>query len=199
MNDSQSGGEYMNKKQLIVQAAIEAFKENGVHKATISDIVKRAGIAQGTFYLYFPSKWSLMPAIAEVMVEKTLDVVSDNVNNNAPYELQLQQIIHSIFDVARTYHDIQALIYAGLAATEHLKEWETVYAPIYKWLQQWLVEAQEAGFVRQGVKPEAVSKLMIGLIESAAEQIYLYDSDAEAHADAQQQQVYELLQHALKN
>ena len=53
--------------------------------------------------------------------------------------------------------------------------------------------------MRQGVKPEAVSKLMIGLIESAAEQIYLYDSDAEAHAEAQQQEVYELLQHALKN
>lgn len=189
----------MDKKQMIVQASIEAFKENGVHKATISDIVKLAGIAQGTFYLYFPSKWSLMPAIAEVMVAKTLDVVNENVDKSAPHQEQLQHIIHSIFEVARTYHDIQALIYAGLAATEHLKEWETVYAPIYEWLQQWLVEAQEAGFVRQGVKPEAVSKLMIGLIESAAEQIYLYDSDAEAHAEAQQHEVYELLQHALKN
>ncbi|HJH11948.1 MAG TPA: TetR family transcriptional regulator [Metalysinibacillus jejuensis] len=188
----------MSKKDGIVQAAIEAFKENGVHKATISDIVRRAGIAQGTFYLYFPSKWSLMPAIAEVMVHKTLDVVNQTVDEQATAEVQLQQIIKAIFEVARNYHDIQALIYAGLAATEHLKEWETVYAPIYEWLQSWLMNAQAAGFVRSTVQPEAVSKLMIGVIESAAEQIYLYDSDAQQHAKAQQQQVFELLYHALK-
>ncbi len=49
---------------------LKCFRKKGVEKTKISDIVKLAGIAQGTFYLYFPSKLSVMPAIAEVMVEK---------------------------------------------------------------------------------------------------------------------------------
>lgn len=53
------------------------FQEKGVEKTKISDIVKLAGIAQGTFYLYFPSKLSVMPAIAEVMVEKMILAVKE--------------------------------------------------------------------------------------------------------------------------
>jgi hypothetical protein len=39
----------VNSKR-IVYAAIEVFQEKGVEKTKISDIVKLAGIAQGTFY-----------------------------------------------------------------------------------------------------------------------------------------------------
>lgn len=187
----------MSKKELIVQAAIEAFKENGVHKTTIADIVKRAGIAQGTFYLYFPSKWDLMPSIAEIMVAKMVAIVESRVHNNADYDTQLRETIAAIFEATEAYKDVQAIMYAGLASTEQLNAWEQVYEPIYEKFAEWLIEAQQAGFVRSNLKPNAVAKLMIGLIETAAEQIYLYDANKEAEAQAQQSEVYELLIRAL--
>ncbi len=58
------------KKGRIIHAAIDIFSEKGIDQTKVSDIVKKAGIAQGTFYLYFPSKLAVMPSIAEVMVEK---------------------------------------------------------------------------------------------------------------------------------
>ena len=70
----------MGKKKLIVSAAIDSFLEKGIHKTTISDIVREAGIAQGTFYLYFTSKWALMPAIAEVMAGKILQTMKESVD-----------------------------------------------------------------------------------------------------------------------
>ena len=45
----------MDKRAAIIDAAIAVFAEKGVEKATVSDIVKRAGIAQGTYYLASPS------------------------------------------------------------------------------------------------------------------------------------------------
>ncbi|GAE31294.1 TetR/AcrR family transcriptional regulator [Alkalihalobacillus hemicellulosilyticus] len=54
-----------NKLPLIVDAAITRFKEKGFEHTSVSDIVKQAGVAQGTFYLYFKSKNELVPAIAE--------------------------------------------------------------------------------------------------------------------------------------
>ncbi len=43
----------------IVNAAIEAFYEKGYHNTSISDITRLAGVASGTFYIYFDGKYSL--------------------------------------------------------------------------------------------------------------------------------------------
>ena len=201
MNDSQSfvceGDKQMNKKEMIVHAAIEVFREQGIEKTKISDIVKAAGIAQGTFYLYFPSKLSLMPAIAEVMVVKTMAIVQASVQESATFSVQIEQLVEAIFQVTHDYHEIQALIYSGLASTEHLKEWETVYAPFYQWISERLQEAKEAGIIRSSIHADRTAKMIIGLVESAAEQIYLYDSEQEDQARIQQAEVNDFLRHAL--
>ncbi len=49
----------------LVAAAATVFAETGVGRATVSDIVKAAGVAQGTFYLYFDSKDDAVLAVAE--------------------------------------------------------------------------------------------------------------------------------------
>lgn len=187
----------MGKRTAIIQAAIAAFQENGVEKTKISDIVKKAQIAQGTFYLYFPSKLALMPAIAEVMVEKTMEVVQKTVKEKALFERKLELLVDAIFLVTEEYHDVLALIYSGLAATEHLKEWETVYAPFYEWLSQFLQEGKAKGEIRSSIQPDRTAKLIIGLIESAAEQIYLYDVSQEDQARIQKAEVNEFLRYAL--
>ncbi|WP_318614020.1 TetR family transcriptional regulator [Sporosarcina sp. YIM B06819] len=187
----------MNKKEMIVHAAIEVFQKQGIEKTKISDIVKAAGIAQGTFYLYFPSKLSLMPAIAEVMVEKTMAIVQESVQQSATFSVQLEQLVEAIFQVTHDYHEIQALIYSGLASTEHLKEWETVYAPFYQWISERLREAKEEGIIRSSIHADRTAKMIIGLVESAAEQIYLYDSEQEDQARIQQAEVNDFLRHAL--
>ncbi len=167
----------MNKKEKIVQSAIQVFTEKGVEKTTVSHIVKTAGIAQGTFYLYFPSKLSLMPAIAEVMVQLTLKTVIETVDETASFEEQLQQFTDAIFAVNKEHHEIQAMIYSGLASTEHLKEWESVYAPMYQWVSTLIENGQIQKVIRADSHPDQLAKLIIGLTESAAEQIYLYDEE----------------------
>lgn len=187
----------MNKKDNIIRAAVKIFSEKGIEKTKISDIVKEAGVAQGTFYLYFPSKLSLMPAIAEIMVEKTLTIIKGNVQEDVSFSTKIEQIIDSIFMVTRDYNELQALIYAGLASTEHLKEWEAVYDPFYVWVSDLLREAKSEGVIRETIHVERTAKIMIGLIESAAEQIYLYDSDKDDQARIQKIEVNQFVKHAL--
>jgi len=43
------------RKELL-GAALEIFGERGYATTTISDIVRAAGVTQGTFYLYFKNK-----------------------------------------------------------------------------------------------------------------------------------------------
>lgn len=44
---------------MIIEAALEKFYEGGYHGTTINAITQHAGVAAGTFYLYFPSKMAL--------------------------------------------------------------------------------------------------------------------------------------------
>ncbi|ARF18151.1 TetR family transcriptional regulator [Sporosarcina ureae] len=189
----------MGKKTAIVHSAIEVFQEQGIEKTKISDIVKRAGIAQGTFYLYFPSKLSLMPAIAEVMVMKTIEIVKLTVDDEAAYPQQFEQMVDAIFKVNKEYYEILAVIYSGLASTEHIREWESVYAPFYEWISEKLEAAKTAGAVRQSIKPERTAKIIIGLIESAAEQVFLYAQHDESEADRQKEEVLDFMSHALQS
>lgn len=47
------------KEDSLLATAYELFTTKGVSKTSISDIVKEAGVAKGTFYLYFRDKYDL--------------------------------------------------------------------------------------------------------------------------------------------
>jgi AcrR family transcriptional regulator len=53
------------RRNQILDAATRVFAEKGVHRATIKDIARAAGIADGTIYNYFANKDALLIGILE--------------------------------------------------------------------------------------------------------------------------------------
>jgi TetR/AcrR family transcriptional regulator, fatty acid metabolism regulator protein len=61
----------INKRNAIVQAAIDVFSKKGFHRSKISDIAKLAKVADGTVYLYFKNKDDLlMKTFESIFVDK---------------------------------------------------------------------------------------------------------------------------------
>ena len=56
---------YESKKDIIMQAAVELFREKGYNSTTIRDIAVRAGIGKITFYQYFKDKRELFLECAD--------------------------------------------------------------------------------------------------------------------------------------
>jgi AcrR family transcriptional regulator len=54
-------------RQKLLDAAEEVFGRDGYHRASIIDITRAAGVGQGTFYLYFPSKEALFIELVRAM------------------------------------------------------------------------------------------------------------------------------------
>jgi len=54
-----------NNRRAILDAAQEIFTEMGYGAASIRDVVRRSGLAAGTFYNYFPDKQSVFRAVLE--------------------------------------------------------------------------------------------------------------------------------------
>lgn len=62
-----------DRRQEILDAAIRVFIERGVYEPTVADITAAAGVAKGTFYLYFESKEHLLGALKEQMVDEMME------------------------------------------------------------------------------------------------------------------------------
>jgi AcrR family transcriptional regulator len=57
----------------IMDAAVHVFARKGVARTTVADITEGAGVAKGTFYLYFDSKEHLLGALKERYVDGILE------------------------------------------------------------------------------------------------------------------------------
>ena len=62
-----------DKRVRITDAAVEVFAEKGFHQARISDIAKKAGVADGTIYLYFKNKEDLLLSVFEEKMDYLLE------------------------------------------------------------------------------------------------------------------------------
>jgi AcrR family transcriptional regulator len=67
------------KRAELAAVAAGVFIERGVARTAVSDIVSAAGIAQGTFYLYFESKDDMVVAVADRFVSEIAVVLEASV------------------------------------------------------------------------------------------------------------------------
>src|SRR2546429_453619 len=59
------------RRKQILDAATQVFAEKGFHRATIKEIARVAGIADGTIYTYFASKDEVLIAVLDRLNETT--------------------------------------------------------------------------------------------------------------------------------
>ena len=101
------------KEDALYNTAFELFTTKGPNKTTISDIVEKAGVAKGTFYLYFKDKYDIRNKLAS---HKTSDLFYDayqavRQNQIEGFSAQLHFMIDHILDALEK--DYQLLIFVS--------------------------------------------------------------------------------------
>ncbi len=66
-------------RQMIKKHALELFNEKGVQHTSINDIVREAGIAKGTFYLYFKNKDDLIEEVFDRYRKQFIDDIASKI------------------------------------------------------------------------------------------------------------------------
>ena len=108
-----------SKKQLIKMNFDfdNLFIKKGINDTSISDIVNEAGVAKGTFYLYFKDKWEIHEA---VIIEKSKKLFNEAIDKTTKKNLKsfpdkLISIIDYIIDVLSNNKDLIKLINKNLS------------------------------------------------------------------------------------
>lgn len=101
------------RKEQILNAARKVLNEKGYDSATVSDIVKEAGVAQGTFYLYFSSKIEAVMELGQQLMHEVAQRVAVRVTPEMSFEEQLRMLISTGFEVAHENADLCRLLHVG--------------------------------------------------------------------------------------
>jgi len=72
------------KKQLLLDSSFDLFMKKGWLETTISDIVKQAHVAKGTFYLYFKDKYDIRNNLIAYKANQLLLNAHDDLKSNHP-------------------------------------------------------------------------------------------------------------------
>lgn len=141
------------RRQQILHNARDVFAKRGYHAAKIDDIVAAAGVARGTFYLYFEDK----RAIFEEIVDKTfarLGMAVMRVDTEDParvgdqIEENIRRIVHALLeDPATTKILLSDAVGLDPAFDRKLLFF---YEEVGKLLEASLSDGQERGIVAEG-------------------------------------------------
>ena len=160
------------RRQQLLTAATAVFATRGYRAAGISDIVSAAGVARGTFYLYFESKAQIFLAIAddfydrlELAIEQggTLPATSGGADGRS----LLQASFRRWFEFFHRHR---------LAATVMLKEAPAIDPRFDRGIAELRQSAythfaerfrrfQQLGLVRPSLSPDLVAHLQVGMFE----------------------------------
>ena len=81
----------LQKQEALLTAAFSLFTENGITGTSISSIVEKAGVAKGTFYLYFKDKYDIRDRLIRQKAGLILSNALNMLNSSSAISLSLEE------------------------------------------------------------------------------------------------------------
>lgn len=97
------------KKEALFNTAYELFTTKGITSTTISDIVEKAKVAKGTFYLYFTNKYDIKNKLVVHKTQELFDVAGAALEKEQIHGLE-DQMIFLIDHLINSLKDDKALL-----------------------------------------------------------------------------------------
>ncbi|GAA0456554.1 TetR/AcrR family transcriptional regulator [Alkalibacillus silvisoli] len=85
------------KYKLILDAAVEVIAENGYHHSQVSKIAKKAGVADGTIYLYFKNKEDILVSLFEEKMGQFVSKIKEEIERIEKADEKLYKLIEMHF------------------------------------------------------------------------------------------------------
>jgi AcrR family transcriptional regulator len=97
-------------RQRVLEAAEQVFGDRGYHGASVTEITKSAGVAQGTFYLYFRGKKEIYLDLVDEL-GRQLRVITLEASAGSNSYADAQRLgFKAFFDFARNHKHIYRII-----------------------------------------------------------------------------------------
>jgi TetR/AcrR family transcriptional regulator, fatty acid metabolism regulator protein len=154
------------RRKQILDAATQVFAEKGFHRATVKEIARVAGIADGTIYTYFASKDEVLLAVLDRLNETTERkqqfVLGDEQDLKAFFRAYLRQRMALLWPNAEVFRAVlpELLVNAELRK----RYYEQVLAPTIAVGEQFSQGQSEQLQINIPLTVRAIAGTLLGLL-----------------------------------
>jgi TetR/AcrR family transcriptional regulator, fatty acid metabolism regulator protein len=155
----------VDKRALILEAAVRVFARKGYHAARVGDIAAEAGVAHGLLYHYFDSKEKLLESIfretwAELLA--ALEKVEDEVR---PADEQLRQVAAILLRSWRNDPDLVRVLVREVARSPQLGGRVDEIERAFAVLERIIERGQREGELRRDLDARLAAWIVYGALE----------------------------------
>ena len=157
----------VDKRRVILDAAVRVFARQGFHRCRVSDIADEAGVAYGLVYHYFQSKDEVLDTLFLERWDVLLEAIREVDASDEPARAKLHAIAGFIIESYRHDPELMKVIIvevtraANSFGAAHLGKITEAYAQIRGIVEQ----AQRDGEFRDAVTAEFAAMAFYGAIE----------------------------------
>ena len=156
-----------NKREVLLQAAIEVFAAKGSNCATIADVAKKARVALGTVYVYFESKDDLLQHCMQEIVDSELaSIIKKTEGILDPMDRLYAFFQHHVAMIKEKPH-VARFITVEARQSESFTSRNPGYNPLHKYLEfvkNITIKAIKEKQI-QAIDPDAFALILVGTMD----------------------------------
>lgn len=154
----------------IIEAATKIFAKKGFFKAKVSEIAKEARVADGTIYLYFENKDSVLISLFEEQMKGVIENMIDRISGTDDPAKKLEQFALTHLQLVEDNKSMAEIIQVELRqSSKFMKEYKNEkFAQYLDLIADIVREGQEKGVFRKDVVPGIAKRAFFGALDEVS-------------------------------
>ena len=159
-----------NKQERILDAAVVEIARRGYHQTTVAMIAKRAGVADGTIYLYFKNKEQLLFSLFDRAMGRFISEGKVHLDQAASAREKLIRIVELHLTLVGQDRDLAIITQVELRHSLHFMDQlsRTMVGEYLEILAQIVIQGQQEGDFRSDLDPIFAAKSIFGVLDEMA-------------------------------
>lgn len=159
-----------NKRELILDAAVVEIAQRGFFHTTVAMIAKRAGVADGTIYLYFRNKEEVLFSLFDRAMSRFIDEGRQQLDEAAKAPDKLRKIVDLHLSLVGKDRDLAILTQVEMRHSIHFMD-QLSRAQVGQYLEilaKVVIQGQQEGVFSADLDPVFSAKAIFGVLDEMA-------------------------------
>ncbi|NBJ68948.1 MULTISPECIES: TetR/AcrR family transcriptional regulator [Clostridia] len=155
------------KYNQIIEAAVEVIAENGYHASQVSKIAKKAGVADGTIYLYFKNKEDILISVFQEKMGQFIAHITEAIENKNNADEKLFELIKLHFRQLSEDHHLAIVTQLELRQSNPSLRLQinNVLKPYLNVIDSIIKEGMQEKIFRNGLNVRLVRQMIFGTLD----------------------------------
>lgn len=147
-------------REKLLAAAEDAIGERGYDQTSIADITQRAGVAQGTFYIYFADKKAILVELVRELSHSLRQEIAQATAGHTDRLAVERAGLRAFFDFTHRHRNLYKVVRQAEFVDEEV--YRSYYRRMAEGYVRGLAQAMDAGQIRR-LDPECLAYCLMGL------------------------------------